>query len=141
MIDFQLLNCPALLRHYMLANTPVYLYRHLRAEPSVESLAGSATPEELLAAVSAFETQPNRSAEGAAVAYAMLVALSFQNYRTVQQALAKWRPRTLRWATHIIAIIGQTAIATNVVRVKAPSGHVAAVSQQNRTPTTVVEIP
>ena len=140
MINLDELDIPAILRVYMLANTPAYLYRHLRAEPSLERLAKSSTPRELLAAVSAREGKPSRTAEDAAIAYGMLVALSFQNYRDVQEALAGWQPRALTWARHITSIIGQTAVGTTLTRLNAPGGHVAAVSAQNNTPTTILEL-
>jgi glutamate/tyrosine decarboxylase-like PLP-dependent enzyme len=136
MINVEQLNLPAIVRHYMLANTPAYLYRNLRAEPSVESFAASSTPEELLRAVGAYEEKPNRTSADIAIAYAMLVALSFQNYEDVQRSVVQWKPRILTWAQHIFLIIAQRAIANNIIAFTVPSGRIAGGLETNETPTT-----
>jgi len=141
MIEFETLNIPAFVRHYMLANTPGYLYRHLRAEPSVKSLAEASTPKELLAAVTSLEVRPERRPEDVAIAYAMLVALSFQNYGAVREALTNWQPKTLTWARHILSIITQTAIVTTTIPLHVPRGRVMADPEKNDTPSTILEMP
>src|SRR5258708_12278010 len=98
MMDLAKLNLPAIVRHYMLANTPRYLYRHLRADPSVESLAESSTPKELLRAISAREKKPDRTTEDVAIAYAMLVALSFHKHDAVEKTLANCQPTLLTFS-------------------------------------------
>jgi hypothetical protein len=142
MIEIGQIDLLAVMRHYMLANTPRYLYWHLRAEPSVASLAGSSTPRELLAFVSAYEEKPERTAEDVAIAYAMLVALSFQDRRAVLEALADWHPSALTWASHILSIISETMISTTAVDWKAPQGRIVVVrSVPYETPTTVMGLP
>jgi hypothetical protein len=141
-IDTGQINLPAIVRHYMLANTPRYLYRNLRAEPSVASLADASTPKELLESVSAYEGKPDRTAEDVAVAYAMLVALSYQDRAAALEALADWRPRALSWADRILSIIGENFISMTVRELKARPGRISAVeSVPYRTPTTVVGMP
>ena len=125
----------------MLANTPRFLYRHLRAEPSVESLACSATPKELLAAVTAYEGKPERSTEDIAIAYAMLVALGYHDRRLVVSALANWQPKVLAWAREILSIVDETATSTTVQEYKAPRGRIAIDDpERHGTPTTIGEI-
>jgi hypothetical protein len=128
MIDLDQINRSAAMRHYMLANTPRYLYRHLREDPSVEAFAKLSTPKELVAAIIRIEKQPERSAEDISLAYVMLVALSFQDYRDVTAALSGWRPQVLRWATHIISILNRPSLATTIAHVAAPTSRAIAYS-------------
>jgi hypothetical protein len=125
MIRLDQINMPAIIRHYALANTPRYLYKHLRSESSVETLAAESSPDELLAAIEEIEANAGRTASDVGVAYAMLVALSYQPYAKVQEALARWTPQILSWASAIISIIQEPKVAvsdaTGVIR--ANSGH------------------
>ena len=97
----------------MLANTPMYLYRKLRVEPFVKSLAEAYTPTELLASVNEIEKQETRNPEDVASAYAMLVALSFKEYRQTEAALEIWRPTALTWGKQIASILRHKAVVTN----------------------------
>lgn len=133
MIDLEKLNLNAVLRYYMLANTPRYLYRHLREEPSLASLAESSTPRELLDEITARETS-GQTVEDFAIAYALLVALSFQNYGAVVAVLADWQPIKLAWGKSIAAILAQSAIVTTAARLDARSGRIVTTSEQDTTP-------
>jgi hypothetical protein len=113
-IDLDDINKETVLRDYMLANTPAYLYRHLRLQPSVEAIARSATPQELTKAISSLDTKHDRTAVDVAIAYAMLVALSFQNQSDVDQAIRDWHPRTLSWASHMLSIMKQKVTPMNI---------------------------
>lgn len=120
MIDLNNINLNAVGEHYMVANTPRYLYKHLRAEPGIQALALTSNPRELLSAISAIERKEDRTADDIALAYAMIVALSFQDYRHVREAIAAWRPSILTWASHLLSIIEQTKIITNTQALEAP---------------------
>jgi hypothetical protein len=140
MIDVQILNTPAIVRHYMLANTPRYLYRNLRAESSVATLADSAGPQELLAAVNAIEDNPNRRVEDVAVAYAMLVAMSLQDYRLATEALAQWEPKALAWAKEITAILTHNNVVTRTVELPCRGAQIMGASNLIDIPFTVQEL-
>lgn len=123
MIDCGKLNIGALVEHYALANTPRYLYRHIRSEVSVEALAAAATVDEILAEIDLRTAKSDRATNDVALAYALLVSLSFKNIGEVRSAVAAWeRPGGLIWVDHILSIINQTAIVTSLFNMSAKNG-------------------
>lgn len=140
MINLGKLDLQAIAEQYMIANTPRFLYKHLRQIPSVRELAVQSTPRELLKAIDAIEQKQDRNADDIATAYAMLVALSFQEYGRVREAVAGWTPTILSWGLHILSIIEQTTIPTQRITLVAPAASIGN-SSRNTTPTEIVVLP
>jgi hypothetical protein len=85
-MDLRILNLPELRRIYAVSNTPSYLLRHFRREPSVKELADSSTASELYSCA----TRPasRRTLDGLTTAYACLAALTFKRTPDIER-LAK----------------------------------------------------
>src|ERR1700677_1635308 len=102
MIDLNKLDLRELTEQYMVANTPRFLYKNLRDNASVKGLAERSTPRELFASITAIERKQDRNADDVALAYAMLVAMSFQDFGRVREVVADWRPTILSWGLDIL---------------------------------------
>ena len=106
---------------YLVANTPLYLYRKLRNELSVEQLAQVHRPTELVQFITEVDRENDRSASRVAAAYAATVALTYHPPGAVAEALAQAPPvRHLNWVADILAIWEQSRISTTVESHRVP---------------------
>src|SRR5947208_3039592 len=69
-----------ILTTYVVANTPTYLFKRLRALSEVQSLAERQTTLQLAAAFGELLSNRERTPTDIAKAYALLVAISLRNY-------------------------------------------------------------
>jgi hypothetical protein len=116
------LNVPAILRHYALANTPRYLYKHLVVEPSIQALAETMTSQDLVAELREIEQNAERTTEDVAIAYGLLVALSFHDSRLVAEATTSWTPSVLSWGRSLLAMACAPSTINSSNLYRAPSG-------------------
>ncbi len=133
MPDLATLSLKAVTTHYLFANTPVYLYRRLRAEESVKALADSATPLELAALVAKMDRKRKRGPEDIAVAYSAIVAATFHSSREVHEAFDQLNLRHLDWANAILGFWYETLVSTDT--------RVVTLSAREITPTAVSATP
>jgi hypothetical protein len=109
----QVLDTDTIVGHYALANTPGFLYRKLKEEPSVRRLANELTTAELFAIVSECDGKEERSVLDVAVAYAALAAMSLQDYTVVRSAIMGWQPKALAWGYYFLERLVESKIHTN----------------------------
>jgi hypothetical protein len=102
MIDLSILNEPQLARIYLVANTPAYLYRNYRADPSVWEIARRHTVDDLVSF--AVEHANERKLKDVVFAYAALVALSFKDQREVLDRTANVSFENLDWGRKLLEL-------------------------------------
>jgi hypothetical protein len=99
---------------YLYANTPSYLYRHFRTIPYVKALADSFALEDIVGQLSSLTSQDVQSPKEGALAYALLISLTFFDYDTASRALMQIDPSLLDWGEEIRDIFLKTAKSTKI---------------------------
>lgn len=112
-----------LLATYLVANTPLYLYRHFRRSPIIQRLAEQHRPGELAAFIVDVGKQTERVPGDVAAAYAAAVALTFLDRGSVDPLINELnlRTRDLHWLAQIFAMWRQRRIQTSTSRVSLPT--------------------
>jgi hypothetical protein len=113
------LDLATLARIYLLANTPRYLYRRFREDPSVQRLARALTATELLSIITEIGARETRDSQSLATAYGALVALTFQPLDSTRAAFNDWGGGRLQWDREIWELYLQEAVPTQVVSLTA----------------------
>jgi hypothetical protein len=85
-----------------LANTPGYLYRHMRDDQYVRSLA-QIEATDLADYITSVDANEDRTLSDAACAYAAAVALSYAPPSHIDVALEGRTFRALRWVNEVVA--------------------------------------
>jgi len=100
---------------YLFANTPMYLYKRLRSNASIEELAKNTTLEVLLEEYDKRTSMEKRTAEEVAVAYALLVAVTFLGRSQPSVAFRNFDLSRLDWGNDIRDIfISETPPETEI---------------------------
>jgi len=98
------LNLTALVEWYMFASIPGYLYRHFRADATIQNLVRRLPTEILIADYDAHTRKTDRSAEDVTIAYAVLIGLTFLSYRETLAAFDRLDLSRLDWGDEIKSI-------------------------------------
>lgn len=101
-----------LVRVYMVANTPAYLYRKLLSEESVAELAAANSVEQLIDFILRVDESQERSVEDVAGAYGAVVALTLKDSQRVIEALEDVRLENLEWVEAVLRIWDSERIPT-----------------------------
>lgn len=104
MIDLHELNVDSLVETYLFANTPAYLFKRLRSNPSVQRMANRYQPAELMEFYQAKAAGRDLDARDIAAGYAALVALAIQASGEAQTSLKQARSPHLPWGPRIIEL-------------------------------------
>jgi len=104
---------------YLFANTPMYLYRHLRYIDSVEELGKRTTLKALVKEYDKRTSKEQRSTKDIAVAYALLVAITFWEYRRALAAFDDFELSRLNWGNDIKDIFISTSPITDILNISA----------------------
>ncbi len=96
------LNLEDLAEAYLVANTPAFLVRRFRADPSVQAVAATYSVEDLVSKVAEHSQAIFRTLDDRVMAYAYLVALTFKSPAEVEAALTPEILSRLEWARTII---------------------------------------
>lgn len=100
--NFDCLANETLARILAVANTSNYLYRHFRAEESIDTLSKQTSVSELFEYISDIANQPERTFAQTVNAYAALVALTRKPSADVDEWIANHGVPPLRWAAEIL---------------------------------------
>ena len=106
---------------YFVANTPSYLYRHYRADQSVQSLSRNNDSKALVEYLVEILNEEKFLDLEMAYAYAVLVALTFKDLNEVESALEVISLDNLDWGNDIISMWSQTNIRTEKIKIKIES--------------------
>lgn len=97
MLPEDVLNRDVVLSTYVFSNTPSYLFRRLRREPSVKAVSDHSPTEQIVRGIERLTSKPERDAESIAYAYALLVALSYKQPEELARALGTANIEGLNW--------------------------------------------
>jgi hypothetical protein len=133
---------------YAVANTPPYLFKHLRRLSEVERLGKRIEPAALAAILSEILAQPNRTPTDVARGYALLVAITFRDYTEWRRIADALNLAVLDWgesfrrlmksnaAPTVVTELGQRAASRTTVR-QTREGGVVEIDAYNRPPTII----
>lgn len=102
---------------YLFANTPKYLYRHLRHIQSVQELSKNTTLQNLVDEYNEITSPTRKSSEDVAIAYALLIMVTFWEYQKALVAFGKFDLSRLEWGNDIKDIFVTNAPINNIVRI------------------------
>ena len=116
MIRLSRAEIDALFGHYLVANTPGFLYRHMREEPTVQRLAEERSVEELSESIREVNDTEERDASEVALAYACLIALTLKFTKPAEVAINELVCPNLEWLPSIVSLwrMGRVAVSENV---------------------------
>ena len=100
---------------YAFANTPYYLYERLRKVAFVQNLTNNIGTSTLVKEFNRLTSSENMSAYNISISYAMLVALTFLEYRVALNELEKLELSRLEWGNNIRDIFIANTKITNVI--------------------------
>src|SRR5712692_6321063 len=103
---------------YLAANTAPYLYRHYRAEESVQLLAKENTAAELMAMITDTVKKNNRSSLDMATAYAAVVAITFRDFKEISAPIKNSRVIELEWWDQIFELWDRSRTSTGTTKIK-----------------------
>ena len=112
---------------FVVANTPIYLYKHFRDNPTVRRMAHETPPSDLMRTYNDIAKKTQRTPEEAAQGYAALIALTLCEYDVANHLLSElrsYRPRLGKPHSSVIqcsAIFSEHAVAwrsTNAARTR-----------------------
>ena len=119
------------------ANTPHYLYKHLRNDSTVLRIAREFSTTEIIEALSFF-AGPGASEDIAPVAVdAYLVAISFKPLGEFREFIENLESPNIRWLQEMKRIILANQIITNTVNLRVPLRELAVITEPVKTQTLV----
>jgi hypothetical protein len=101
-MNFDVLDRESLAQILAVANTPQYLYKHFRSDPSIEALSRTTTIEDLFLFVRQQATKRERTFEDSVLAYAALVAITYKPSNDIRAILDREGIPRFKWAHDII---------------------------------------
>lgn len=102
---------------YVYANTPMYLYQHLRSIESLRELATESPISSLVEEYNEKTTKEKREEADIAIAYAMLIAVTFLEYRKALDAFDRFDLSRLDWGRDIKGIFIRTSPISNFISI------------------------
>lgn len=135
MTHLQFLRFDQLARIYLVSNTPSYLYRHFKADSTVQDLARLNSPLDLASTLGEIAAiDPNeRTLRQIVSAYASIVALTFKQPREVFDAVADIRLSSIVWGDKILNLWNASETTTQVTEVVVPPKIVTPTPTSTRT--------
>jgi hypothetical protein len=95
------IDIEALKREYLFANTAAQLYRHFRENISLQNLAKTERPEILVEEYKKRTEKDERSIEDVVEAYAILMAVTFYDYKVAMKTFKKFDLSKLEWGEEL----------------------------------------
>ncbi len=114
MIDLTSLNIDRLTDIYLVSNTPSYLLKHFRREPSVQALAQANAVRDLFDYIVQVDRKEGRSLQEVAAAYAAVVALTYCESPDVNLATTGVEVQALEWYQPILDRWRESLIVTAI---------------------------
>jgi len=100
---------------YLFANTPKYLYRHLQHIKSVQELSQHASLQNLVDEYNKITSPTTKSSEDIAIAYALLITVTFWEYQKALAAFDKFDLSRLEWGNDVKHIFKTNAPINTIV--------------------------
>lgn len=109
-IDIEVLK-----REYLFASTAAHLYEHFREDGSLRRLAQEEKPEILVKEYKERTVKGDRSVEDVVVAYAVLIAVTFYDYKEAIETFNRFDLSKLEWGEKVKDIYMQEAQITTYI--------------------------
>jgi len=111
---------------YLVSNTPLYLYRHLRRSPTVQRMGDNHSAAELAAFIAKVDGKARRSPTGVALAYGCAVAITYRAPAEADAAIGALAVQQLQWLPLLFSIwkqgrIGNSVMTETLPRIETPS--------------------
>jgi hypothetical protein len=123
-------------RVFVVSNTPMYLYKHLRADPVVLQLARDVPTQSIIKLLSFYTGRGKKRAEALVAAYVCLIALSFKPSSEFREFLEEFESSVLCWLADLRGIIfgtkyadGRVSINVQAIRDNQPTRSAAATTR------------
>ncbi|MBU6482977.1 MAG: hypothetical protein KGS09_20855 [Nitrospirae bacterium] len=98
---------------YLVANTPAFLYKHLRHNNSVQWMAAKFSIDELCRIYQELRTPSGRNNFPVSLSYAVITALSLKEYSVVSEVLRGLPVEGLDWGRIFLDIVLSQSIPTS----------------------------
>lgn len=108
------INLKPLIESYLIANTPLQLYRLLRGSTDLQVLARNNSIELLLEEYNRHASKKKKSIEDAVIAYSVLIAITFLEPKQALAAFDTLHLSRLDWGDTIKSIFEATSQTTNI---------------------------
>lgn len=106
---------------YLFANTPKYLYRHLKHIQSIQELSQHATSQNLVDAYNEITSPTTKSSQDTAIAYALLITVTFWEYQRALAAFGKFDLSRLEWGNDMKDIFRTNAPINTIFKMDMPA--------------------
>ncbi|MCI0488619.1 MAG: hypothetical protein L0229_18685 [Blastocatellia bacterium] len=106
------LDLETLKSHYIVSNTPAYLYKYFRRDNSVQKLAEAASYSELEKIFNSKLKKKEKDLDDLVIIYALVVALSYHDYSKVRSFFEKLSDVDIEWLSNIKEIYLSSAEVT-----------------------------
>ena len=95
------IDVEALKREYLFASTAAHLYQHFKEDGSLRKLAQEEKPEILVEEYKKRTAKDERSVEDVVIGYAILVAVTFYDYKEATETFKKFDLSKLEWGEKV----------------------------------------
>jgi hypothetical protein len=95
----------------IVSNTPAYLFRRFRRDPSVQGLGQQLSEFQLAEAASYFGTRAEKSFLDRVYVYAHLIALSFKHVQAIKEAIRQHLLPPIEWGTELLRLVMSEAFS------------------------------
>lgn len=95
------IDVEVLKREYLFASTAAHLYEHFREDDSLRKLAQEEKPEILVEEYKKRTVKGDRSVEDVVVAYALLITVTFYDYKDAMETFKKFDLSKLAWGEEV----------------------------------------
>jgi len=99
---------------YLFANTPMYLYRHFRRNPSIKELAENDSTQKLAKEYNKLTSKKTKPINDIVIAYSILIAITFLEYQQALTAFGTVDLSKLDWGNDIKDIYVSKTKITNI---------------------------
>ena len=107
------LDLATLTQIQILSNTPGYLYKHFKNDPSLRAFAESCSVDNLTDFVASLVKRKHRSGNYHVLLYAIAVSLSFKEYGDIRQLLDQLGKIDIKWLPRLVQLIQSSLVTTS----------------------------
>lgn len=115
---FNILNISSLKAIYLFSNTPMYLYKNFRKDPSVQELSDKYSADDLIDLFYQFANESDRNVENLVVIYSIIISLTYKEYQQVKVFFETKELYGIEWFEMIRDIFFSTSTATEFYELK-----------------------
>jgi hypothetical protein len=104
------LNLESIKEIFILANIPMYIYKHFKEDSSIQFLSKKYSTNEFIDFYNKLTENEITELDDIVIIYSILMAISFKNYNEINQFFEDIKPIEIRWFNKLKEIIQSLAI-------------------------------